>query len=303
MVDDGSAGFGPVYEAAESFAPAPDQGQAFPAYGYPSASGPAPGFAAFGNVPPAFGPAGFVPPAFGPAGFGQPAPLFGPASHSPLSVTGYYPGMAPLGGHAKPPSGRTGVGLAVGILSILGLITLVTVLVGISHSTTSSARSANAASHSSAGRTLTAPESAAGFTKLHNTESEQTVASERARLQARLKPGANPQIGVYTKTAGTDTPAFAYVGMTDNDIDFAGADPDDIADGFMRGAGVQDATEYSAGNLGGELQCGTAEQAGHDLVICVWVDDSTLGSLIFLDGTSPSDAGVTTQNFRNAVEH
>lgn len=71
-------------------------------------------------------------------------------------------------------------------------------------------------------------------------------------------------------------------------------------DGFLAGAQVSQAADYPPGKFGGLLRCGTIDG---NAAACVWVDHSTLGTLVLLQPPSLDEAASIALNFRNATEH
>ncbi|MEO6703762.1 MAG: hypothetical protein ABI140_21650, partial [Jatrophihabitantaceae bacterium] len=71
-----------------------------------------------------------------------------------------------------------------------------------------------------------------------------------------------------------------------------------IIDGFMTGAQVTDTTAFAAGPLGGSLRCGAVSV----LTLCVWVDKSTIGSIMLTQPSTLADAAAVTKDFRQVAE-
>ncbi len=76
----------------------------------------------------------------------------------------------------------------------------------------------------------------------------------------------------------------------------------DVVSSIMSGAGVSNAESESTSAANGALSCGTKDESGTNVTICVWYDQTTFGTLQFLDGTSTSDAAPLADAVRAAAE-
>ena len=60
----------------------------------------------------------------------------------------------------------------------------------------------------------------------------------------------------------------------------------DEAKAVLKGAGMSDAKDYDPGSFGGVLKCGSVTGAtGDSFATCVWLDHSTMGMVLQLQGT------------------
>ena len=76
----------------------------------------------------------------------------------------------------------------------------------------------------------------------------------------------------------------------------------DVVSETMTGAGVSDAQTEGTNANTGALSCGTKQESGSTVTICVWYDQTTFGTLQYLDGTSPSSAAPIADAVRAAAE-
>ena len=135
-----------------------------------------------------------------------------------------------------------------------------------------------------------------------------TAADLRNNIIARYKATgnaiwANAVVGVY-RTSDSTMPGSVFVGLDAAKAPAARADladaPASVADGFLLGAGVSNAKAYPAGPLGGTFRCGTLRTTPQP--VCVWVDNTTLGAMLWLRDEPISTAAADLLQVRSANE-
>ena len=76
----------------------------------------------------------------------------------------------------------------------------------------------------------------------------------------------------------------------------------DVVSETMTGAGVSNAQTEATNANAGALSCGTKQENSSTVTICVWYDQTSFGTLQYLDGTSPSSAAPLADAVRAAAE-
>jgi hypothetical protein len=76
----------------------------------------------------------------------------------------------------------------------------------------------------------------------------------------------------------------------------------DVVSETMTGAGVGNAQTEATNANTGALSCGTKQENSSTVTICVWYDQTSFGTLQYLDGTSPSSAAPIADAVRAAAE-
>jgi hypothetical protein len=227
---------------------------------------------------------------------------------------------------AQPPKKGNGmlIGIVVGALVVVGGgITAALLLTG-NHggstdasSTTGSTSSATSTSGDPTGTgtgsgsgtiTLSAPASVDGLTKLTGSTADDAVSRMRSSLSSESEEYPDPVLGAYNDGGGKDVTTILVDEAMDklSSADQKGltstGDAQSIVDEIMTGAGVDDAQPESTDADDGALSCGTKDESGTSVTICVWYDVKTFGTLQYLDGTAPDDAAPAADEIRAAAE-
>ena len=113
-----------------------------------------------------------------------------------------------------------------------------------------------------------------------------------------------PLVGIYGNASAT-APAAVFIGGDGASnprlrTQLRTSSPSLSIDGFMAGAQVPESTDFPAGKFGGLLRCGALNTTD---TACVWVDGSTVGTLILTDAPSLPEAAGMALAFRDAAEH
>lgn len=248
------------------------------------------------------------PPQQGVPGYRPPQPYGPPAGFGPPTAPG-YPGQGSYlpGGPGLPPwlaaqparrHSRAKLVVAIAGSLVLCLLVLAVVLGALQ-------RAGSDGLGASGNHRLALPDRTGGYVRI-NTQ----VASDLGKTlsdQVKTAGGmlwSKPMVGIYG-SASTGSPSMVFIGgdgaSNPKLRSQLGAAPLNVAiDGFMAGAQVSQTTDYPPGKFGGLLRCGTLN--GNEAA-CVWVDHSTLGTLIMLQPRSLDAAASTALDFRNATEH
>ena len=171
---------------------------------------------------------------------------------------------------------------------------------------TASATSTNTGSSNST--KLTAPASAQGLTLLSNSVAKQAVSSMKSSLSADAELYPDPVLGAYNDGGGNNvTTILVDQSMSDlsasdqSQLTSSGSAADVVSE-TMTGAGVSNAQTEATNANAGALSCGTKQESGSTVTICVWYDQTSFGTLQYLDGTSPSSAAPVADAVRAAAE-
>ena len=219
----------------------------------------------------------------------------------------------------QPPKKGNGVfiGIVVGALLVVGGgITAAVVLTGKHTDTTAGAGSSSTAtvstSASSGGGTavtLSAPDGVQGLTKLNGTVADAAVNQMKASLAGESEEYPDPVLGAYNDAGGNDVTTI----LVDQAMDkLSAADQTQLKDAgdatavvaeIMSGAGVSDAQPQTTSAADGALSCGTKDESGTNVTICVWYDVKTFGTLQYVDNTTVGDAAPAADAVRAAAEH
>ena len=246
--------------------------------------------------------------------YGQP-----PYGQQPYGQPGFPPYPAP------PPKKGNGAFVAILVAALVvvgGGIAAAVVLAGNHTSnpvaastasvTTTDTASATATATSTGGSSnstkLSAPKSVQGLTLLSNSVAQQEVASMKSTLAADKQVYPDPVIAAYNDGGGNNvTTIMIDQAMSDlsasnqSQLTASGSAADVVAE-IMTGAGVSNAQSESTNASTGALSCGTKNESGATVTICVWYDQTTFGTLQYLDGTSPSSAAPIADAVRAAAE-
>lgn len=236
-----------------------------------------------------------------------------PYGQPPYGQPGYAPYPAP------PPKKGNGafVAILVGTLIVVGGgIAAAVVLTGnhtnnpVAAPTTSVsiADTATSSGGSSSSTKLGAPKSVQGLTLLSNSVAQQEVTSMRSTLSTDTQIYPDPIVAAYNDGGG-DNVTTVLIDQAMSDLSAsnqsqltASGSAADVVSETMTGAGVSNAqTEGTKANAGA-LSCGTKQESGSTVTICVWYDQTSFGTLQYLDGTSPSSAAPVADAVRAAAE-
>ena len=233
-----------------------------------------------------------APPPYGQPGYGQPP--YGQPEFA------QYPVAPPKKGNG------TFVAIVVGALVVVGGgIAAAVVLTG-KHGNTPVAGSTTSTSARAA--SLAAPSGVQGLTKLQNSVASQAVSSMKSSLAADASLYPDPVLAAYNDAGGNDvTTILVDQAMADlsssNRTQLTGSgSAADVVSEIMTGAGVSNAQTETTNASDGSLSCGTKDESGTTVTICVWYDQLTFGTLQYLDGTSASTAAPVADAVRAAAE-
>jgi hypothetical protein len=235
-------------------------------------------------------------PEYGQPGYGQPAygqpPVYGQPGYG---QPGY--GQPDYGYPVAPPKKSNTRFVAIAVASVLvvgGGIAAAVVLTG-KHSGTPSAD-------------LAAPSSVHGLTVLKNSIATQAVSSLKSSLSTDAAIYPDPVIAAYNDAGGDNVTTIlldqAMSGLSSSNQTSltSGGSASDVVSEIMTEAGVSNAQSESTSASNGALSCGTKDENGATVTICVWYDQTTFGTLQFLDGTTPDDAAPFADAVRAAAE-
>ncbi|WBP90576.1 hypothetical protein [Kitasatospora cathayae] len=161
------------------------------------------------------------------------------------------------------------------------------------------AESAPVAESTPAGRTVEAPEAAAGY---------HLITGEAAAALAARMPSASPEhYWFYSATPGGTRPTLMLSASTAEwNPKLAKENAAHSAAwglrNFFAGARIDDPQDVDAGPLGGAMQCGYRGGKA-PAMICRWNDASTSGAVAVFDMTDVHQAAAIALQFRNAAEH
>jgi hypothetical protein len=244
--------------------------------------------------------------------YGQP---YGQPAYGQPAYTG-FPAPPPKKGNA------TFVALLVGGLVVVGGgIAAAVVLTGnhsnnpvagptasVSISTTGSAGSSASASTATGSTKLAAPTDLQGLTLLSNSVAQQDLSSMKSSLSADAQLYPDPVLAAYNDGGGNDVTtilvdqAMSDLSSTDQTELTSSGSAANVVSQIMTGAGVSNAQTETTDASDGALSCGTKDESGTNVTICVWFDQTTFGTLQYLDGTKPSTAAPVADAIRAAAE-
>lgn len=252
------------------------------------------------------------------AGYTQPFP----DQSYPYAQPG-YPQPGPAGYPAPPPKKGNGalIAIVVGAVVVVGggIAAAVTLTGGHGDQSPTAASSrtlavdSNANTSTGGGSTaaaadLAAPSSVSGLTKLTGPVAEAAVSSMRSELAAESEEYPDPLLAAYNDdgagnvtTILVDEPMDKLSSADQSQLTSAGSAAAVVSE-IMSGAGVTDAASEATDASDGALSCGTKDESGTDVTICVWYDGATFGTLQYLDGTSPQTAAPVADAVRAAAE-
>jgi hypothetical protein len=199
-------------------------------------------------------------------------------------------------GHARPRRGHGAlIGLVVGALVLVGGgITAALLLTGEHHGTTAV--------------TLTAPSAIKGLTELTGTRGDEAVSAMRRTLSAEPAQYPDPLLAAYNDHGGStlttilvDEPMDKLSAAEQSQLTSLGSARQVVA-AIMSGVGVEDPQSEPTDAADGALTCGTKNESGTGVTVCLWYDGTTFGSLQYLDGTSASVAAPVADAVRAAAE-
>ena len=167
---------------------------------------------------------------------------------------------------------------------------------------------ATGTSGSSNSTKLSAPASVRGLSRLSNSVAQQEVTSMRSTLSTDTQIYPDPVVAAYNDGGG-DNVTTVLIDQAMSDLSAsnqsqltASGSAADVVSETMTGAGVSNAqTETTTANTGA-LSCGTKQENSSTVTICVWYDQTSFGTLQYLDGTSPSSAAPIADAVRAAAE-
>lgn len=237
-------------------------------------------------------------------GYTQPGGYGGPADQYPQQGYG-QPGYAPY--PPQPPKKGNGlfIGIVVGALVVVGGgIAAAVALTG-----NGGGPGPGPTDTAVAAVKLTAPSSVQDLTKLTGSTADDAVSSMRDSLSGESEEYPDPVLAAYTDSDGSDVTTILVDEAMDKlsasnqaQLKFAG-DASAIVDEIMSGAEVDDAEPETTSADDGALSCGTKDEEGTSVTICVWYDVATYGTLQYVDGTSPDDAAPVADAVRAAAEN
>jgi hypothetical protein len=255
---------------------------------------------------------GYTQPGYGQPGYGQPG--YGAPEYA-------YPVAPP-----KKSNGRF-VAIAVASVLVVGGGIAAAVVLSSKHSSTPTAgpggtnvvgkstATAGASSSASGGSgsnsnsaSLSAPSSVQGLTELQTSVAQQAVKSMKSSLSADAELYPDPLLAAYNDAGGNDVTTILVdqpmsgLSASDQSELTSGGSASDVVAAIMSGAGVSNSETESTSASDGALSCGTKDESGTNVTICVWYDQTTFGTLQFLDGTSPSAAAPVADAVRAAAE-
>jgi hypothetical protein len=155
---------------------------------------------------------------------------------------------------------------------------------------------------------LSAPASVQGLSLLSNSVAQQEVTSMRSTLSTDTQIYPDPIVAAYNDGGG-DNVTTVLIDQAMSDLSAsnqsqltASGSAADVVSETMTGAGVGNAQTEATNANTGALSCGTKQESGSTVTICVWYDQTTFGTLQYLDGTSPSSAAPIADAVRAAAE-
>jgi hypothetical protein len=223
-----------------------------------------------------------------PTAYGQPA--YGRSSTHP------GPGGLPWVPAQPPRRSRLKV-LLITVGSLVAALLLLAVLVPVYQHYRLDARPGD--------HTLTLPKSTGRYVRI-TTGTASRLGTDLAE-QVKTSGGVlwtKPLVGIYGVSSAS-APAAVFIGGDGASnpklrTQLRRSSPSLFIDGFMAGAQVPESTDFPAGKFGGVLRCGALSTTA---TACVWVDSSTVGTLILTDSSSLAKAAAAALAFRDAAEH
>jgi hypothetical protein len=239
----------------------------------------------------------------------------GPGYTQPMD--GQYPqqgyGQPEFAQYPAGPPPKKGNGMFVGIVVaalvvVGGGITAAVVLTGKHSSPSPSPTSSSSSTVVAAGTQLTAPSSVQGLTKLSGSVADSAVSRMKSSLTAEAEEYPDPTLGAYNDAGGDDVTTILVdepmdkLSSADQTQLTSSGDAGSIVNEIMTGAGVSNAQTETTAASNGALSCGTKDESGTSVTICVWYDVKTFGTLQYVDGTTPDDAAPVADAIRSAAE-
>lgn len=266
----------------------------------------------------------------------QQPPAWGTPQQPYASGTGYpqgpqtppYPqayGRPEFGQYPAPPKKGNGlfIGIVVGALVVVGGGITAAVLLTGNHThtnaggggTSSAAATTSATSGGWGGGggggesvNLTAPDGVRGLTLLKGSVADAAVSQMKSSLSGESEEYPDPLLAAYNDAGGNDVTtilvdeAMDKLSASDRSQLTSAGDATAVVAEIMSGAGVSDAQPQSTDASDGALSCGTKDESGTDVTICVWYDGKTFGTLQYVDETSVDDAAPVADAVRAAAE-
>lgn len=156
--------------------------------------------------------------------------------------------------------------------------------------------------------TLTAPSDIKGLTELTGTSGGEAVSAMRRTLSAEPAQYPDPLLAAYDDHGGTtlttiliDEPMDKLSAAEQSQLTSLGSAREVVAT-IMSGVGVEHPQTEPTAAADGALSCGTENQNGSEVTVCLWYDGTTFGSLQYLDATSASVAAPVADAVRAAAE-
>lgn len=203
---------------------------------------------------------------------------------------------------AQPPKKGNGVfiGIVVGALVVVGGgITAALLLTG---------KHASGGTNADTNVSLSAPASVQGLTKLTGSVANAAVSQMKSSLSGESAEYPDPVLAAYNDAGGNDVTtilvdeAMDKLSPSDQSQLKSAGDATAVVAEIMSGAGVSDAQPQSTSAGDGALSCGTKDESGTKVTICVWYDVKSFGTLQYVDGTSVSAAAPVADAVRAAAE-
>jgi len=241
---------------------------------------------------------------YGQPAFSRPTP-YGQSPYARPSTHGHHD--YPLGGPGLPPwapsqpvrrPSRIKGLVAIGGGLVACLLVLAVVLGVVQHVRTDGLSLTG-------GHRLTLPSRTGGYVRINTPVALDLGKTLADQVKTAGGPLWNkPMVGIYGSSA-TSAPSMVFIGGDGASnpklrSQLGKAKLDVAIDEFLAGAHVAQSADFPAGKFGGLLRCGVISG---DETTCVWVDRSTLGTLVLLQPPSLSEAAKIALVFRNATEH
>lgn len=241
-------------------------------------------------------------------GYGQFGPQQEYGQFGPQQAYGQQ-GFAPY--PTQPPKKGNGVliGVVVGAVIVVGGGITAAVALTNKHSPTPvTTTTASVATAAAAGVQLNAPANVQGLTKLTGSVADTAVSRMKSSLSGDSELYPDPVLAAYNDGGGGDVTtilvdqAIDKLSKADQSQLTSVGDASAIVSEIMSGAGVSDAQDETTTAADGALSCGSKDESGTTVTICIWYDVKTFGSLQYVDGTSADDAAPAADAVRAAAE-
>jgi hypothetical protein len=149
------------------------------------------------------------------------------------------------------------------------------------------------------------PTSLGGYRQLTNGEADQVTEAIQGgggSTSTNQAFFAHSVVGVYAQP-GSDLPQLVTIaGRTDSTPGIQTNDPAEAAQQLIEGS-VTVSEQFSAGTLGGAVECGVAEASAGPESICSWYDTKTVGLILsFNPPLSPSTLDSLDATLRHDLE-